>query len=72
MKANEVVKSIMGEKGITQGELTKMINMKSQSGVSGALNRDMKTSTLVRFLDVMGCQLIIRDENTGNEYRIAE
>ena len=42
MKANDIVKSIMSEKGLTQGDLTKILGVKSQSGVSQALNRDMR------------------------------
>ena len=55
MKANDIVKSIMSEKGLTQGDLTKILGVKSQSGVSQALNRDMRISTLTRFLSTLGC-----------------
>lgn len=70
MKANEIVKMLMNKRGITQNDITKILNLKSQSGVSGALNRDMKTSTLVRFLTTMNCELVIRDKDLGTEYRI--
>ena len=49
MQANEVVKGLMSDKKITQGEITKMLGMKSQSGVSQALSRDMKISMLYPF-----------------------
>lgn len=72
MKANSAIKSIMGEKHITQADLTTMLNMKNQSSISGVLNRDMKTSTLVKFLTVLDCKLVVKDSVTGVEYEITE
>lgn len=60
MKATEIIKSIMSSKGINQGEITTMLGMKSQSAVSQALNRDIKISTLARFLKVLDCELVIK------------
>lgn len=70
MKANDIVKSIMEEKGLTQGELTKILGVKSQSGVSQALNRDMRISTLARFLSILDCELVIRHD--GREFKVEE
>lgn len=72
MQANEVVKGLMSDKKITQGEITKMLGMKSQSGVSQALSRDMKISMLIRFLDCMDCELVVRDKTSGMEHIISE
>lgn len=72
MKANSAIKSIMSEKHITQADLTTLLNMKNQSSISGVLNRDMKTSTLVKFLAVLDCKLVVRDSVTGVEYEITE
>lgn len=72
MKANEIVKSIMSIRHLTQIDLQKMLELKSQSAVSGALNRDMKTSTLARFLEIMDCELVIRDKSTGTEWVVSE
>ena len=72
MKANNVVKTIMSNKSITQADLVPMLNLKSQSAVCGALGRDMKISTLVKFLNCLGCELIVRDTATGEEHRITE
>lgn len=72
MKANEIVKSIMSIRHLTQIDLQKMLELKSQSAVSGALNRDMKTSTLARFLESMDCELVIRDKSTGTEWIVSE
>lgn len=72
MQASEVIRTLMNDKKITQGEITQRLGMKSQSGVSQALNRDMKTSMLLRFLESMDCELIVRDKTTGTEYPIIE
>ena len=72
MKAKEVIKSLMSDRHITQGDITKMMDMKSQSAVSGALNRDMKITTLTRFLTALICELIIRDKDSGREYMVEE
>ena len=72
MKANNIIKTIMGNRQITQGDLVSKMNMKSQSAISGALGRDMKISTLIRFLDCLDCELIVRDKNTGEEHHITE
>jgi len=72
MQANEVVKGLMSDKKITQGEITKLLGMKSQSGVSQTLSRDMKISMLIRFLDCMDCELIVRDKASGTEHTITD
>ena len=72
MQANEVVKGLMSDKKITQGEITKLLGMKSQYGVSQALSRDMKISMLIRFLDCMDCELIVRDKASGTEHTITD
>lgn len=72
MQSSEVIKTLMKEKKINQGEITQLLGMKSQSGVSQALARDMKTSMLLRFLSCMDCELIVRDKATGNDYPISE
>ena len=68
MKATEIIKSLMSKKKITQCEITQRLGMKSQSGVSQALARDIKTSMFLRFLDSMDCEAIVRDKTTGEEY----
>lgn len=72
MQANEVIKNLMSEKEITQSEMREKLEMKSQSGVSQALNRDMKISMLTRFLKVMDCTLTITDNANGKTYEISE
>lgn len=72
MKAKEIIKQVMTEKEITQVMITDMMHMNSQSAVSGALNRDMKISTLNRFLAALDCKLVIKDTKTGNEFKVED
>lgn len=70
MKANDTVKFIMSSKGITQETLMKSLGVKSQSGISQTLNRDMRISSLVRFLSAMSCEVVIKDKDSGLEYTV--
>lgn len=72
MRTKDVIKILMGKKNITQIEITNLLGMKSQSGVSQALARDMKISMFHRFLDCLGCEIIVRDKTSGEEYLITE
>ena len=72
MQANEVIKNLMAQKEITQTEMREKMEMKSQSGVSQPLNRDMKISMLIRFLKVMDCSLTVTDNSTGKTFEISE
>lgn len=72
MQANEVIRTIMKDKKISQGEVTQLLGMKSQSGVSQALSRDMRASMILRFLSALDCKLTVTDTITGEEYEITE
>ena len=72
MQANEVIKNLMAQKEITQTEMREKMEMKSQSGVSQALNRDMKISMLLRFQKVMDSSLPVTDNSTGETIEISE
>lgn len=72
MQSKEIIKTLMSDKKITQGEITQRLGMKSQSGVSQALNRDMKISMLLRFLESMDCELVVKDKDKGTEYSVTE
>lgn len=64
----EIIKGIMAVEKISQGDMTKKLNMKSQSGVSQALNRDMRMSMVLRFLEVLGCEIVVKHHNS--EYKV--
>ncbi|MCC8356974.1 MAG: hypothetical protein LJU34_03855 [Oscillospiraceae bacterium] len=68
MNASKTIKTLMTDKGIAQKDMQSKLDMKSQSGVGQALNRDMRISMLIRFLNVLNCDLIIRDKDTTQEW----
>ncbi len=72
MNEKEIVKIIMSEKGISQNQLAILANMKSQSNITGFLNRgnSIRVDTLNQMLSAMGCELIIRDTILEKEYKV--
>lgn len=72
MKATDIIKHIMKIRGMTQGDLTKKLGVSSQSGISAKLNRDLRVSTLDEFIQVLDCELVIRDKSTGAEWIVSE
>ncbi len=70
MAMNEIIKQIMREKHLAQYDMQQLLEMRSQSGVSQALRRDMKISMVLRFLNVLGCKLIV--EYDDRQYEVIE
>ncbi|WP_276885854.1 hypothetical protein [Allobaculum stercoricanis] len=67
MAMNEIIKQIMSEKHLAQVDMQQLLEMRSQSSVSQALRRDMKVPTVLRFLKVLGCKLIVEYGDTRYE-----
>ena len=74
MTSKEIVKELLRVRKMSQNDLTKISKYKSQSSVSGVLNRgnSMRLDSLMAFLEPLGCELYIRDPLTGVEYRVEE
>lgn len=72
MTANTVIRTIMANKHITQFEFARMLGEKTQSTVSLSLSRNMKSNTLVTYLNALGYDLVVREQSTGTEYIIDE
>ena len=70
MEVNQIIKHIMDTKHVSQTDMKDLLEMKSQSGVSQALRRDMKISMVLRFLKALDCKLII--EHGDNRYEVTE
>lgn len=70
MTMNKIIKQIMREKNLAQYDMQQLLEMRSQSGVSQALRRDMKISMVLRFLKALDCKLII--EHGDNRYEVTE
>lgn len=74
MTAKDIVKEIMVSKGLSQSKLAELAGFKSQSNVTGYLNRgsSMRVDNLIQMLSAMNCNLVVRDKITGEERVIVE
>ena len=82
MNAGEVVKEAMKSMGWSQETLAKQLGYVyedgrgMQSAVSNRLNSGtMKVDTLVKFLDAMGYELVVKSRNPNtnkNEWKVSE
>ena len=82
MNAGEVVKEAMKSMGWTQKTLAKQVGYvdengegKQQSVGSRITGNTMRVDTLVKFLDAMGYELVVRSSNPNankNEWKVSE
>ena len=69
MKEKDVVRAAMNKSGVTQVELQKALNLKSQSSISTYFKSDsMKVDTFVKMLSAMGYKVIVT--NGENEWTV--
>lgn len=75
MTAKELVKTLMGEKGISNAQMATALNI-TQAALWDRLNpkktNNMTVLKLNSMLNQMDCELIIRDKNSGQEYAVDE
>ena len=66
MNAKEIVSEIMKKRGYTNAVLAEKLKYPTVSGVSERLRgkQDMRVDTLVKFLDAMDCEVVIRSRTT--------
>ena len=65
MNEKQLLKKILRELKITQTELAKRLGYNAQSGVAqlvGGNHKFLSVPTLVRALDAIGCELVIRSK----------
>ena len=64
MTARDIVKEIMGIKNLSQSKLADMADFKSQSNVTGILNRgsSMRVDNFEQMLSAMGYKIIVGPE----------
>lgn len=75
MNEKDAIKLIMKEKKMNQQTMAKSMGYSAQGAVSRLLSdvtKTMTVSTVTGMLDVLGCDLIIRDRSNGKEYVIFE
>lgn len=75
MIAKDIVKEIMSIRRWSQNKLAEEAGFKSQSNVTGILNRysTMKVDSLVQMVEAMGCEVIVRDKmGSKQEWKITD
>ena len=63
---NDTIREVMKEKGFTHTLLAEKLGYKYPSGVTTKLQRvsGLRVDTLVKFLEAMDCELVIRSKTT--------
>lgn len=65
MNEKEIVKELIEMRRWSQEKLAKEIGYKSQSNINAILNRDtngVRSDLLVKMLNALGCELVVRDK----------
>lgn len=64
MNAKQIVAEVMNVRGWSQKKLAEKLGYKTVTGVANRLNgknvKDMNVNTLVKFLSLMECEVIVR------------
>lgn len=65
MDLQSILKALINARGFTYKSIGTMIGGKTSQSVSDRLNKQssMTVSMLLRFLEILGCELVIRDKN---------
>lgn len=71
MTEKEIVRAAMNIRGFNQTMLAEKANFKRQSNVSEMLrSKNLRVDNLVRLLDAMGFDLIVKDRNGSNRENV--
>lgn len=73
MNAKDIVKEILGLRKWSQGTLAHKAGFKSQSNVTGMLNRysSMRVDSFVQMIQAMDCEVVVRDpSDNGREWKV--
>lgn len=74
MNEKEIVRTIMSLRKWSQADLAREAGFKSQSNITGLLNNNkngIRIDNLVKMLNAMGCEVVIRDKmGSGNEWKV--
>lgn len=74
MNEKEIVREIMGIRKWSQADLARESGFKSQSNITGLLNNNkngIRIDNLVKMLNAMGCEVVIRDKmGSGKEWKV--
>ena len=70
MQGNNIVKEAMTLSKVTQKDLQKLLNLKSQSSISTLLKSDMRISTFVKLLNVLDCELVVQHKSDDKKWEV--
>ena len=74
MNEKEIVREVMGIRKWSQADLAREAGFKSQSNITGLLNNNkngIRIDNLVRMLNAMGCEIVVRDKmGSGKEWKV--
>lgn len=74
MTEKEIVREVMGIRKWSQADLAREAGFKSQSNITGLLNNNkngIRIDNLVKMLDALGCEVVVRDKmGSGKEWRV--
>lgn len=72
MQGNNIVKEAMTLSNLTQKDLQKLMNLKSQSSISTMLKSDMRISTFVKLLEALDCEVIVKRKSGDKDWTVTE
>ena len=75
MIARDAIKELMRLRGWSQNKLAEESGFKSQSNITGILNRgsSVRVDSLVQMAEAMGCEVVIRDKmGSKMEWKITD
>lgn len=71
MNEREIIKVALKSRGYTQAMLASMLGFKGQNAVAERLRGNaINVDTLLKFLNAMGYELVIRDKNKSNKENV--
>jgi lambda repressor-like predicted transcriptional regulator len=67
----QVIKAAIANRGYNQAAVAKKAGWSNQSSLSTAINRDNPSmETVLRIMDALEYDVIIRDRNSANEWKV--
>lgn len=74
MTEKDIVREVMSMRNWSQAKLAEEAGFKSQSNITGLLNNNkngIRIDNLVRMLNAMGCEVVVRDKmGSKREWKI--
>lgn len=72
MKSNEIIRAMMNATNTSQKQLQEALGLKSLSSVTGFLKSDVRCETLQKIAEVMNCEVVVKNRDTGKTWIISD